>query len=233
MSVTAAALAAQDWHAVEQQLDAQGYAMLPGVFGVAGAQALARRLRARLGQTAVGAGAEGQRAALSEVLPVSLTVLRAALYRHVCGIANRWQAHEGATPAPAYPATWLAWQQRQRRAGQPGSSSYCRLLRPQEEVWLHAEAQPPAAFPLQLVAVLSAPGEDFQGGEFVLTEQRVRRQSRPMVVPLRLGDAALVATGQRPVAGAKGVTRASLKQAVSRVRAGERLGLTLSFDAGV
>ena len=82
---------------------------------------------------------------------------------------------------------------------------------------------------MQIVAVLSEPGVDFQGGEFVMTEQRPRMQSRPAVLPLRIGDAAVIATAERPFKGTKGYYRVNLKHAISRVRKGERIGLELSF----
>ena len=84
-------------------------------------------------------------------------------------------------------------------------------------------------FPLQVVALLSQPVKDFQGGEFVMTEQRPRMQSRPIVLPLKLGDAAIISTAVRPFKGTKGYYRVNLKHAISRVRQGERIGLELSF----
>ena len=87
-----------------------------------------------------------------------------------------------------------------------------------------------AAFPFGLIALLSETGQDFTGGEFVMTEQRPRQQSRPMVLPLQRGDAAVIAVAHRPVHGANGDYRATLRHAVSRVRSGERVGLSLPLD---
>jgi len=84
-------------------------------------------------------------------------------------------------------------------------------------------------FPLQVVALLSEPGRGFSGGEFVMTEQRPRMQSRPMVLPLELGDAAVICTAERPVKGGNGYYRVNMKHAISRVRGGERIGMELSF----
>lgn len=93
-------------------------------------------------------------------------------------------------------------------------------------------AQPDAgpAFPLILVALLSRPGEDFSGGEYVIVEQRPRMQSRALVLPLRQGDAALVTTAHRPVQGSRGIYRVHVRHGIARVRSGQRLGLTLRFD---
>ena len=87
-----------------------------------------------------------------------------------------------------------------------------------------------AAFRLRIVALLSEPGVDFDGGEFVMTEQRPRMQSRPMVLPLQLGDVAVIAGAQRPVQGSQGHYRAMLRHGISRVHRGERIGLALSLD---
>ena len=84
-------------------------------------------------------------------------------------------------------------------------------------------------FPMQVVALLSEPGIDFLGGEFVMTEQRPRMQSRPMVLPLKRGDAAIISTAKRPFKGTKGYYRVNLKHAISRVLRGERIGLELTF----
>ena len=96
-------------------------------------------------------------------------------------------------------------------------------------VALHQRNDGDQVFPLQVVALLSEPGTDFEGGEFVMTEQRPRMQSRPMVLPLGLGDAAIITTSLRPFKGAKGHYRVNLKHAISRVRKGRRIGMALTF----
>jgi hypothetical protein len=94
---------------------------------------------------------------------------------------------------------------------------------------LHQDLYGEHVFPLQLVVLLSEPGRDFSGGEFVMTEQRPRMQSRPMVLPLRQGDAALIAVHHRPVTGTRGVCRVNLRHGVSRVRSGRRHTLGVIF----
>lgn len=109
-----------------------------------------------------------------------------------------------------------------------GPASLSRLGRDDCQPLRHAPDE--AGFPFYLVALLSAPGRDFSGGEFVMTEQRPRQQSRPMVLPLARGDAALIAALHRPVRGANGDYRATLRHAISRVRGGVRVGLSLPLS---
>jgi hypothetical protein len=102
-------------------------------------------------------------------------------------------------------------------------------LREGERLGLHRHDEGEWIFPLQVVALLNEPKRDFTGGEFVMTEQRPRMQSRPMVAPLGPGDMAIIASAQRPIQGAHGYYRGHLKHAISRVRSGERIGLELVF----
>ena len=115
-----------------------------------------------------------------------------------------------------------------RRARQGGQSHLSRLG-VEDYLPLHQRNAGGQVFPMQVVALLSEPGKDFDGGEFVMTEQRPRMQSRPMVLPLGLGDAAIIGTAERPFKGTRGHYRVNLKHAVSRVRSGERVGLELTF----
>jgi hypothetical protein len=107
--------------------------------------------------------------------------------------------------------------------------SHLNRLRVDDYLALHQRHDGEHVFPLQIVGLLTEPGSDFQGGEFVMTEQRPRMQSRPMVLPLKLGDAAIISTAQRPFKGTKGFYRVNLKHAISRVRGGERIGVELSM----
>ncbi|WP_395701097.1 2OG-Fe(II) oxygenase [Aquabacterium sp.] len=150
----------------------------------------------------------------------ALPALRDALYPRLLPIAHRWQALLGEPPTP--------WPAACPHPAQPMTS----CLRAGDYQPLHQHAGDPQAFPLQLLALLSEPGRDFDGGECVLTEQRPRLQSRPIVLPLRRGDIALIALAQRPQRGAAGHYRVNLKHAISRVHRGERLGLELLFHAG-
>lgn len=219
-----------DWAAIAAQLDAEGYALLPGLFDVVAARKLVQQatqpdsVRVSLASSNLGSG---ELFHFGATLPASLENLRAALYPHLASIANRWNGILGV--AERYPMQLQDFLQHNREAGQTRTQSHLSRLGPEDHIALHQRNDGEVVFPLQLVALLSAPGLDFLGGEFVMTEQRPRRQSRPMVLPLALGDAALIATAERPFRGSKGSYRVNLKHAVSRVRQGERLGLELSF----
>ena len=178
----------------------------------------------RLGSVDLG---RGELLYLGARLPAPLAQWRTALYRRLAVIANRWNEDLGVEDR--FPAQLEDFLQRNRSAGQMRAQSHLSRLGAEDHVALHQCNDGAQVFPLQIVAVLSEPGADFQGGEFVMTEQRPRMQSRPMVLPLRLGDLAVIATAERPFKGAKGYYRVNLKHAVSRVRQGERIGLELSL----
>ncbi len=152
---------------------------------------------------------------------------RSAFYRHLASIANRW--HEVLSVEYRYPAKLDDFLKRNRRAGQVRPQSHLNWLGAEDYLALHQRGGGEHVFPLQVVALLSEPGGDFEGAEFVMTEQRPRMQSRPMVLPLKRADAAIICTAERPFKGSRGYYRVNLKHAVSRVRSGERVGLELSF----
>src|SRR5690606_33721505 len=152
---------------------------------------------------------------------------RTVFYRHLAPIANRWQESLGADYR--YPDRLEAFLQRNREAGQAQPLSRLDRLVQGDYLALHQCTDGAHVFPLQLVLLLSEPGEAFTGGEFVMTEQRPRMQSRPMVVPLGIGDAAVIATAGRPVRGGRTCYRVNLRHAISRVHHGERIGVELSF----
>ena len=142
---------------------------------------------------------------------------RAAFYAQLLPIAQRWNQRMGI--AADYPASLTTT---------PDSVILSHLYENDFQP-LHQNSNGERTFPLQLVMLLSEPGVDFSGGELVMTEQRPRMQSRPMVLPLTKGDAALITVAQRPVSGSNGDYRVNLKQAISRVLRGNRLGLELLF----
>lgn len=156
-----------------------------------------------------------------------LHTLQATFYPALAEIANHWRARFDLPGR--YPEQLLQFQAQCRDAGQHSDPSCFTRLNPQDYLPLRHRGADALAFPLQMVALLSAPGEDFSGGELVLTEQRPRMQSRPVVVPLRRGDIAILPSQRRPVAGGNGYYPATTRQAVSRVRSGQRLGLELYF----
>jgi hypothetical protein len=158
-------------------------------------------------------------------VPASIAAWRPVLYRHLLGVAHRWRAQM--QMLPALPATFEAFGRLGRQSGQTWPQSHLQRLAAPGHVPLRSLSDGAVVFPLQLVLLLSRPGQDFEGGEFVMTEQRPRMQSRPMVLPLDMGDAALIATGPRPVRGAAGFYRVHLRHAISRVHRGERIGLEL------
>ncbi|MFC4765442.1 2OG-Fe(II) oxygenase [Dyella koreensis] len=220
-----------DWADVGTQLDQEGYAMLPGLLDAAEARAFASWAgAAKAGHHETLASSDlgsGELFYLSQPLPESLAAWREALYRHLAPVANRWNETLGI--GYRYPDALDAFLALNHQMGQRRQRSNLSRLREHDYQALHQQTEGEHIFPLQLVVLLSTPGEDFSGGEFVMTEQRPRMQSRPMVLPLKLGDAAIITTAQRPCKGSKGYYRVSLKHAISRVRSGERLGLELWF----
>jgi uncharacterized protein len=219
-----------DWAGIAAQLDAEGYAMLPGFLGLDAARNLVRQgttsdaIRVPLASSDLGSG---ELLYFGSVLPAPLETWRTALYRHLATIANRWKETLGADGR--YPAELEDFLRRNQKAGQTQAQSHLSRLGVEDHVSLHQRKDGEHVFPMQIVALLSEPDADFQGGEFVMTEQRPRMQSRPLVLPLKLGDAAIIATAERPFKGTKGYYRVNLKHAISRVRKGERIGLELTF----
>jgi hypothetical protein len=213
-----------------EQLDREGYAMLPGLFGRKQASALAALIDSDATPNDIPplreAGA-GKMFRLPRKLPEPLNALRTALYEHLLPIANGWNETMGSTLR--FPASFDEFSVQNQRSGHGWPLSSLSRLREHDFQTLHQHTEGRRVYPLQLVALLSEPGKDFTGGEFVMTEQRPRMQSRPMVLPLRMGDAAIVTVAQRPVKGSKGYYRVNIKHAVSRVRSGERIGLELVF----
>lgn len=213
-----------------EQLDREGYAMLPGLFGRKQASALAALIDSDAtpnDMPSPGASGAGKVFRLPQILPEPLNALRAALYEHLLAIANGWNETMGSVLR--FPATFDEFSIQNQKSGHGRPLSSLGRLREHDFQTLHQHTEGRRVYPLQLVALLSEPGKDFTGGEFVMTEQRPRMQSRPMVLPLRMGDAAIVTVAQRPVKGSKGHYRVNIKHAVSRVRSGERIGLELVF----
>ena len=219
-----------NWADIGSQLDAEGYAVLPGLLAADLARNLARQTAAPgVKRVSLESADQGRGALLyfGANIPAPLEQWRAALYRHLVAIANRWNETLGIEQR--YPGELSAFLRLNREAGQKQAQSHLSRLGVEDYVALHRRNGGEQVFPMQVVAVLSEPGVDFEGGEFVMTEQRPRMQSRPMVLPLQLGDVAIIATAERPFKGAKGCYRVNLKHAISRVREGERIGLELSF----
>ncbi|MBA2492663.1 MAG: 2OG-Fe(II) oxygenase [Gammaproteobacteria bacterium] len=160
-------------------------------------------------------------------LPDIVAGMRTSLYPYLALIANRWNDTMGIDIR--YPEQHADFIARCHEAGQLKPTPLLLAYGADDYNCLHQDLYGEHVFPLQVAILLSAPERDFTGGEFVLTEQRPRMQSRPEVVPLRQGDAVVFAVNQRPVRGARGVYRVRLRHGVSRVRAGRRHTLGVIF----
>ncbi|RZA33256.1 MAG: proline hydroxylase [Lysobacteraceae bacterium] len=225
-----------DWERVADELDAYGCAIIPGLLAppdCAAATALYDRpalFRSRVLMQQHGFG-RGEYQYFAYPLPAPLAALRTELYPPLAAIANRWQAALGIdTPFPDQHADYLA---RCHAAGQCKPTPLLLRYRAGDYNCLHQDLYGELVFPLQVAVLLSRPGLDFEGGEFVLTEQRPRMQSRAEVVPLGQGDAVVFAVNQRPVQGTRGVYRVAMRHGVSRLRRGTRHTLGIIFhDAG-
>jgi uncharacterized protein len=160
-------------------------------------------------------------------LPELLAGLRTALYPRLARIANDWNAHMGIERC--YPDRHAEFLKQCHDAGQTRPTPLLLQYVPGDFNCLHQDLYGDLAFPLQVAILLSQPERDFEGGEFVLTEQRPRMQSRAEVVPLRQGDAVAFAVHNRPVQGTKGTYRVNLRHGVSRIRAGMRHTVGIIF----
>lgn len=220
-----------DWADIGRQLDAEGHAVLPGLLSPHHVGAMIDIARSGTGLRAVALAAEGlgdgERYYFDPALPDLLAIWRDAFYRLLVPIANRWNGVMGLDLRFApQPDTVV---RHNRVAGQCRPLSHFNLLGSGDYIALHQNTAGAYVFPLQLVALLSQPDDEFSGGELVTTEQRPRMQSRPAVVPLRRSDVAILCTGRRPVRGSRGPYPVNLKHAISPVHHGQRLGLELYF----
>jgi len=215
------------------ELDAQGAAVVERLLAPDECRALAALyagggFRSRVVMAAHGFG-RGEYQYFAYPLPAPVAALRASWYPLLAPIANRWAAELGRGEPTAFPDDHASFVARCHAAGQTRPTPL--LLRYGEGDYncLHQDLYGEHVFPLQLAILLSEPGRDFTGGEFVITEQRPRMQSRPMVVPLGQGDAVVFAVHHRPVHGVRGAYRVNLRHGVSRIRAGQRHTLGVIF----
>lgn len=221
-----------DWERVANDLDARGNATIAGLLTpdecrtLAALYSLGDIFRKRVVMQQHGFG-RGEYQYFSYPLPAIVSELRASLYAHLVGVANRWNTQMGFDVR--FPATHSQFIARCRRAGQRLPTPLLLHYDAGDYNCLHQDLYGEHVFPLQITVLLSEPGRDFSGGEFVMTEQRPRMQSRADVVQLRQGDAVVFAVQQRPVAGTRGMYRVNMRHGVSRLTAGERLTLGLIF----
>ncbi|MEC5323340.1 2OG-Fe(II) oxygenase [Aurantimonas sp. A3-2-R12] len=225
-------LEAINWSTVSTDLDAQGWARLPKLLTPAECDATAglypedARFRSHIVMARHGFG-RGEYKYFAYPLPSLIEGLRTALYAHLAPIANRW--HDSMGIDVRFPADHAAFIERCHRAGQTRPTPLLLQYGSDDYNCLHQDLYGEHVFPLQVATLLSEPGEDFEGGEFVLTEQRPRMQSRVAVVPLTKGDAVVFAVNSRPVQGARGSYRVNLRHGVSKLRSGNRHTLGIIF----
>jgi hypothetical protein len=221
-----------DWDRVSLDLDTHGAAVVPGLLAPSECRALAARypdhgaFRTRIVMARHGFG-RGEYQYFRYPLPEPIAGLRTAVYARLAPIANRWNQAMGI--AVQYPAAHADFLARCHAAGQGKPTPLLLQYGAGDYNCLHQDLYGEHVFPLQLAILLSEPGRDFTGGEFVMTEQRPRMQSRVEVVPLRQGDGVVFAVHHRPVQGTRGVYRVNLRHGVSRIRSGRRHTLGIIF----
>jgi hypothetical protein len=227
-----ASIARLDWPAVAADLEAAGCATIGPLLSPAECEALSAgyaddaQFRSRIVMARHGFG-RGEYKYYAYPLPSRIARLRRGLYPHLAEIANRW---EQALSRPArFPGEHDAFLAECHAAGQTRPTPLLLQYGPGDFNCLHQDLYGELHFPLQVAFLLSRPGEDFTGGEFVLTEQRPRMQSRAEVLALRQGEGVIFAVNQRPVQGSRGVYRVTMRHGVSRVRTGRRHTLGIIF----
>ncbi|OOG41508.1 2OG-Fe(II) oxygenase [Rhodanobacter sp. C05] len=221
-----------NWAGIESEIDAQGCAVLEALLSPQECRDLGRlyadescfRSRVVMGRHGFG---RGEYQYFRYPLPGVVADLRTTLYPRLVPVANRWNTAMGI--AMRYPDAHAAFIEHCHAVGQQRPTPLLLQYGQGDYNCLHQDLYGEQVFPLQVAILLSEPERDFSGGEFVLTEQRPRMQSRPMVVPLRQGDAVIFAVHQRPVAGTRGSYRVNLRHGVSQVRTGHRHTLGIIF----
>jgi hypothetical protein len=224
-----------DWPRLAAGLDAHGCALMLGILSPAACRALAASyadeapFRSRIVMSRHGFG-RGEYKYWAYPLPEPVATLRTALYPHLAKVANRW--NQTLRIDLRYPQDHADFLAQCHAAGQTRPTPLLLQYGEGDYNCLHQDLYGDLAFPLQAAFLLSAPGADFTGGEFVLTEQRPRMQSRAEVVPLTQGDGVIFAVHHRPVQGTRGAYRVNLRHGVSRLRSGRRHTLGVIFHDG-
>jgi uncharacterized protein len=225
-------VATLDWQRIGEDLDAQGYATTGSILDtqtcseISGGYADDVQFRSRVVMTRHGFG-RGEYKYFAYPLPAPIEQLRTKLYPHCAEIANRWQESLGAEKR--FPKDHASYLKQCHAAGQEQPTPLLLQYGAGDYNCQHRDLYGDLVFPLQAAFLLSAPGEDFSGGEFVLTEQRPRMQSRVEVVPLRRGEGVIFAVNERPVRGTRGIYRVAMRHGVSRIRSGHRHTLGIIF----
>jgi hypothetical protein len=225
-----------DWMKVYSDLDAQGWAVVSKLLAHAEADSIARLYRQEqgfrshiiMGRHGFG---RGEYKYFSYPLPPLIQALRTAAYPRLAPIANQW--HERMGEDTRFPNEHASFLERCHRAGQTRPTPLLLEYGPDDYNCLHRDLYGEHVFPLQIAILLNQPGKDFEGGEFVMTEQRPRMQTRAMVLPLKKGDAAIFAVNSRPMKGIRGDYQVKLNHGVSKLHSGVRHTVGIIFhDAG-
>jgi hypothetical protein len=221
-----------DWQGVARALDEGGAATVQGLMTAEECEGI-RALypddscfRSRIVMRRHGFGS-GEYKYFSYPLPPLIAEVRPALYGHLASIANRWLERMGS--GIELPAKHEDFLQSCHAAGQTRPTPLLLQYGPGDYNCLHQDLYGPTVFPIQVAVQLSAPGRDFEGGEFLIVEQRPRMQSRAEVIPLGQGDAVIFAVNERPVAGTRGDYKVKVRHGVSRIRTGQRHTLGVIF----
>jgi hypothetical protein len=225
-------IAALDWPALTAELESRGYAVVRGLLSADACAAIValyprdESFRSRVVMARHGYG-RGEYRYFAYPLPPVVAELREGFYPSLAGVTNRWNEVLGVDDRfPAYLTDFLA---RCHKAGQTKPTPLVLQYGPDDFNCLHQDIYGENVFPLQVAILLKEPEADFTGGEFVLTEQRPRMQSRVEVVPLRRGDGVIFPVRHRPVKGTRGFYRVNVRHGVSRVRRGSRYTLGIIF----
>lgn len=221
-----------DWQRIARDLDQEGNAIIEQLLSPEECQAIASLypnddvFRSRVVMERHGFG-RGEYKYFRYPLPALVSELRGSVYPHLVPVANRWNEAMGSDGR--YPERHADFVERCHKAGQTRPTPLLLQYEAGDYNCLHQDIYGEHVFPLQLAILLSSPGADFTGGEFVMTEQRPRMQSRPMVAPLRQGDGVVFAVHNRPVRGARSTYRVNMRHGVSRIRSGRRHTVGIIF----
>jgi hypothetical protein len=227
---------ATDWIKIRADLDLQGWALVPRLLthseadGIADLYDQEQGFRSRVMMAQHGFG-RGEYKYFSYPLPPLLQDLRTATYPHLAPIANQW--HDRMGKDERFPPDHAEFLEVCHRAGQTRPTPLLLRYAPEDYNCLHRDLYGEHVFPIQLAILLDEPGEDFAGGEFVMTEQRPRMQTRAMVLPLRKGDAAIFAVNSRPMKGQRGDYQVKLNHGVSKLYSGRRHTVGVIFHDAV
>lgn len=220
-----ARLEAVDWERVHIDLDAQGWAIIPTLLthteadSISGLYHREGGFRSHIIMARHGFG-RGEYKYFSYPLPELIQELRTTAYTRLAPIANKW--HERMGKEVRFPAEHTAFLKRCHQAGQKRPTPLLLEYAPNDYNCLHRDLYGEHVFPIQVAILLDQPGADFVGGEFVMTEQRPRMQTRAMVLPLKKGDAAVFAVNSRPMKGVRGDYQVKLNHGVSKLYSGKR-----------